>query len=418
MESYNYIESGLVLACKSTEQLNKLFALGREFSVHKIVVNFLIEYFDEYKNFPSQEQLLEKYESLDKEAKTLAFDYCLDEFKKQVVFRKIKGAIEQNKPVIQTNPQLAVGKLITDLSNIADFTDEDTQIYDSGDDSRLEIYQRRKKLRFTGLKLIGIPTPFKTINRLGIGWDRGELITFVAKTSVGKSWICLKCAAVAREHGFKTLILSAEMPKLQLYQRLDVIVGNMHGYSFSHKALRSGGEIDEQEYKKFLIETKDKKMIVCDQTDGSIFNLTNVISLVRKHKPDFLIIDAAEIVAIGMSEDAVWAKATALFQGLKVLCKTNNMACFVSIQANLGGGEDDLYRMPYLKDIAFGQAAIRSSDILFAMCKVMENEKRRYIQVQKFREGESIFGKIIMEWDVDTGLIREIKDEQVATDSF
>ena len=85
--------------------------------------------------------------------------------------------------------------------------------------------------------MMGIPTSFESINNIGVGWMPGELISLFARPAMGKSWLCVHGAAVAMMAGDKTLLISTEMPTNSISLRTDIVLANMKGYDFSHKAL-------------------------------------------------------------------------------------------------------------------------------------------------------------------------------------
>ena len=110
-----------------------------------------------------------------------------------------------------------------------------------------------------GEGLIGIRTPFKSINTTGMGWQQGDLVSAFARPTVGKTWLCVKIAAEAVLDNRRVLLISTEMSKRSIEMRMDVVLANMMGYKLSHRAIRSGQAIDESHYKEFLAETNSNK---------------------------------------------------------------------------------------------------------------------------------------------------------------
>ena len=133
-------------------------------------------------------------------------------------------------------------------------------------------------------------------------------------------------AAVAMMAGYKTLLISTEMPTNSISLRTDIVLANMMGYDFSHKALRNGDAIDEEAYKDFLIKLNGRKMLICDHIEGQQGMTLDAISgLVRKHQPDFIVLDGVYLVTSGDSKKAMWEQSHSLFYGLKNLC----MSCLL-----------------------------------------------------------------------------------------
>ncbi len=86
-----------------------------------------------------------------------------------------------------------------------------------------------------GAELIGIPTGFRKLNELFGGWQRSDLIILAARPSMGKTSLALGAAIAAAEHGFKVGIVSLEMSRQQLGQRIHGMKGNLDVH-----ALRTG----------------------------------------------------------------------------------------------------------------------------------------------------------------------------------
>lgn len=410
MESTQLIESGIVLNIRSLGDLAKIRYSPKDFKLHGNALQFIIDYFDEYKEFPKQSLLIEKFPALEVSTVGYNFEYCLDEFGKQVLFHRAYDAIKNNENLLKNEPQKAIQKLISSLdTSLVDYEDE-ISIYDAGSITRFDQYQKRKKERATK-KIIGIPTPFKTLNHTGVGWQKGELITVFADTGVGKTWICLKTAAIALRHGFKVLFVSSEMPKAQVEMRLDVLLGSMMGYEFSHKALRRGDPIDEEKYKEFLAKANFKRLLACDSIDKNSITFPGIVSLVRKHKPDIVVLDAIYLVLPDNNgrNRATWERMFNIFEQLKPLCTSSDVAFFVSTQTNRKSNDKlSAFRPPKLSDVAFGYSIVQSSDIVLTMCLVENEEKKRLVQLQKLRDDEVEHEQMMMEWDVDKGVIREV----------
>jgi hypothetical protein len=84
---------------------------------------------------------------------------------------------------------------------------------------------------------------------------------------------------------------------------------------------------------------------------------------------------------------------------------SHNITTFVSTQANRDAA--DLYAPPRAEHVAFGDALLRASDVALSMCMVEDNDFKRIIQYQKYRDGELSIDSSMLEWNVDSGYIKE-----------
>ena len=406
MESYGFIESGIIFGLTSLSTLKQLKYSPKDFSVHSDALDFVLDYYDSYTEFPSSGLLSEKFPDLDFTSVDASLDYCLESFRKQVIYRNVVDVINTHKGRLTEDPESVIGSYLEGLEKITLQHDDDLLLYDSGSENRLEDYQHRKSQRSSKFGIIGIPTPFKTINNSGVGMQPGEVYSVFARPTVGKTWMCCKFASIASMCGYKTLFVSAEMPVNEITMRLDVISANAMKYRFTHDSLRTGSGLDEEEYKEFLSKLNQENLFVCDSIDQSTVSLAGISSLVRKHKPDLIVLDNIDLVGVHASgNQPLWEKMHTLFYGMKNICLVNKCACLISTQANKGGF--DVFSPPQAHHVAFGDALIRASDVAFSMFCVEDNIGKRMIQFQKVRNSSLTNNKVTLDWNVNIGLIKE-----------
>ena len=120
------------------------------------------------------------------------------------MFRQIVTAFQSNKDLLRENPKKAFGSILTEMNDIGIVYDEDIIHYDDKSLDRLEDWKERKNRRLKDNGLMGIQTPFKSINNTGVGWMPGDLIAMFARPTIGKTWMCVHAAATAINKGFKT----------------------------------------------------------------------------------------------------------------------------------------------------------------------------------------------------------------------
>tara|TARA_Y100000310_G_scaffold341508_1_gene440869 strand:- start:1529 stop:2794 length:1266 start_codon:yes stop_codon:yes gene_type:complete len=420
MESFEFIESGLILNLNSLENLKKFKHVTSDFAKHSDAYKFLTEYVDTYGEFPSSDLLVENFPTLDTSARDLNLDFALDKFKQQVLFRQIVTVFQSNKELLRENPKKAFASILTNLNDVGIVYDEDITHYDDKSLARLKEWEERKERRLREGGLMGIKTPFKSINNTGVGWMPGDLIAIFARPTVGKTWMCADMAATAALSGVKTLFVSTEMPTKSISMRLDVIMANKLGYKLSHRALRHGEDLDVEQYTAFLKELDDKNLLICDHISGqSSISIESITALVRKHNPSFIVLDGIYLVSTGLSKSATWEQSHALFYAMKNLCLSQNISMCVSTQANRDAS--DMYEPPSASSVAFGDALIRAADVALSMCRTVDqdgdpDERVRRVQIQKIRDSELSIGDMYLKWEVNSGAIEEIENYELSTD--
>ena len=412
MESFDFIESGIVLGLTDFDQLRKFKHPSKDFAKHSDAYQFLLKYVDDYGEFPTIAHLCENYPTLDTSASSLNLEYAVDKFKNQVLYRQIVNVFNTNKEVLKENPRKAFSQITHSLNDISLVYDEEVVTYNNGHSlDRLDEWQNRTAKRQMGDGLMGIRTPFKTLNNLGVGWLPGELISLFARPTVGKTWMSVLVAAIAALAGHKTLLVSTEMPVSAINLRADVVMANLMGYKLSHKALRNGDPIDEEVYKEFLeglTNEKSPSLLVCDHINGEgSMTIEGIAGLVRKHTPEFVVLDGIYLVTSGLTTTkAMWEQSHALFYAMKGLCLSQNVSMFVTTQANRDAA--NVYVPPQPETVAFGDALLRASDVTLSMARVENDNQKRVVQYQKYRDGEIDIDMSLLEWDVDRGYIEEV----------
>jgi len=406
VESYGFIESGIIFGITSLSDLKQLKYTPKDFSVHSDAIDFVLDYYDSYTEFPSSGLLIEKFPDLDTTAVDASLDYCFDAFRKQVIYRSVVEVINTHKGRLTDDPESVIGSYLEGLEKITLQHDDDLLLYNSGTEDRLEEYRHKKSQRSSKFGIIGIPTPFRTINNSGVGMQPGEVYSVFARPSVGKTWMCCRFATTAAMCGYKVLFVSAEMPVQEIMMRLDVLTANSMKYKFTHDSLRTGQGLDEDVYKEFLSKVNQENMFVCDSIDQSQVSIAGIASLVRKHKPDLIVLDNIDLVGVNASgNQPLWEKMHGLFYGMKNICTVNKCACIISTQANKGGF--DVFAPPQAHHVAFGDALIRASDVAFSMFCVEDNIGKRMLQFQKVRNSSLTNDKVTLDWNVNIGLIKE-----------
>ena len=399
--SSSFLESSIILNTISELDLEKHSVISQEdFVVHQDAYDFLLKFFEKYQEFPTIDTYTLEFEDLEINAFGENLDYAIEIFCKRTLTRKATNIIRQYNKLILDNPEQAISDIITQLDNLNVGYSDEHYIYDDGSIKRLEQYYERQDKRLnSSLKIIGVPTPIRSINEIGLGLLPGEICSLIARPGVGKSWFAIRAAAICTARNYKTLFLTSEMTSEQMSLRFDVVMGNIMGYKFSHSALKIGDEINTEEYKKFLQQNSKKNLFIVDKVNEPIF------SIVRKYKPEVLIIDNMELMYNGRDNDKMWEKMYNLYYGLKTLCTSNKIASFVTHQATREA--NDPFKPPNRNEISSGDALLRASDIVLSMCLVENDDKKRMLSFQKFRDIPEQKDFVYLDFDVDVGIFKE-----------
>ena len=424
VDSSTYAEIESAIICNATEErLNAFPYTAQHFSVHGEAFNWLKNFVDTYKKFPTLIEIEVSYPTVDTNMIGMTWEHTLDIFKKQVLYRHIEGAVSNKIKVIRNDPQKGLIDLISQLSDIELDFDTEITVYDDGSIRRLEEYEEDRQRYLEKGGIVGTPTPFKGLQALGSGWKPGELIGVFARAGIGKSWFCTELVATAALAGTRTLFISPELTVKQLSVRLDTVMGHKLGYSFSHSDLANLRPLeDKDEYVRFLQENDAKNQAICHSLAGEDgITIQAIKRLVRRYKPQLVIIDGIYLIRsqTARATQTSWEKSYDLANDFKNLAMQENIAICVSTQANRENVDE--FEPPHATQVAFGDGLLRAADYLFSMSKTLDtdgdyDERLRKIRCLKVRDGALIAGDMIFKWDVNRGQIEELENYEFKSD--
>ena len=93
---------------------------------------------------------------------------------------------------------------------------------------------------------------------------------------------------------------------------------------------------------------------------------------------------------------------------MKNLATATNTPIIVSTQATREAS--NMFTPPRADQVAFGDALIRAADVAISMCALENEDYKRMVQFQKYRDGELARDMTIMNWEVNNGDIKELPD--------
>ena len=242
---------------------------------------------DKYGDVPDSATFLNSFPSFDYIEVKENTQYLVDELvrdrnkrKLASVFNTVKALVEENK----TDEALAV---YLNMSNEMAQAISLQSVDIVKDTTRYQAYVDRSK----DYNKFYVKTGFAELDAIIGGWERQEeLVTIVARTNQGKSWVLLKCAASAADQDLRIGIYSGEMSERKVGYRFDTLVSHISNSSM----LR--GKVDIQnEYKQYLdsLDTRFKgcvKVLTPAMINGPA-TVTALRAFIEKEKLDILFID-------------------------------------------------------------------------------------------------------------------------------
>lgn len=314
------------------------------------------------------------------------FDYHLNQIRMRALYNAaadISGQINQRLQARTDQNADEIVALIQQLSNQAGAirAQEDIQSIGHAAGDVVEQYLQAHA-RAT---LLGIPMGWPRLDQITAGAQPGDLIVWVARRNVGKTYLSVRQAMAAWDDGCRTMMISNEMPIDQVARRIvgmraglnpDLIRrGMLSTHAFGHmqgavNQLRADGRAPF-----WLLQ-------------GSMRKDTGLVdSLVQEFSPDIVVIDGSYLMKpIEKGINARWEKQAAIHEELKTIAMSRGIPVVCVVQESRGG-----------KGNKSGDGIVAGSDVIEQLASVMvrvqhglgEHESdRRRLDVVKNRDGQ------------------------------
>jgi len=189
----------------------------------------------------------------------------------------------------------------------------------------------------------GITLGFAGLDEMTAGAQPGEVVTWVARPNIGKSWSIIKSAVAAHRAGANVLLVSMEMPGVSMARRTIGYMAGMNPDYIKRGTVSHWGQ-------ELLHETIDAAVA------GAPFhfvsgNLTKSVptvdALIQEYGPDVVYIDAQYLMQLakGRGQMKQWELLAAVGTEVQQMALARNRAVHQSVQFNRSqkkGQEGDL----------------------------------------------------------------------------
>ena len=229
----------------------------------------------------------------------------------------------------------------------------------------------------------GIPTPWPAMDDQTLGWQKEDLVLFVGRLGVGKTWTLVICAHRAWEMGHKVLIISTEMNKRQMARRFFAL-----HFRMPYNEVRRGklGEFAEKKFFDGLDEmiSQEGINIVAGDFDYSI---DNVSAVVEDEKPGLLCVDGPYLIKNSGKDRH--ERVSNNFDDFKKIGKRTSVATITNLQFNRSAktGQDQTISAD---NIGITDVAGWNADAAYGLMQSeeMRSNGRLNLKALKIREGK------------------------------
>lgn len=243
--------------------------------------------------------------------------------------------------------------------------------------------------------MIGIPTPWRVLDKVTLGLQSEDLIMVAGRSNVGKTWSEIVFACHAWTQGYVPLLISNEMSVKQIVRRIDATAAKV-----PYKRFRAG-QLSAEEYVKWESSLKAMQNGVPFWVSGnrSDQTVTGIRAKIRKYKPSIVWIDGGYLIEDEKRGRQAWERWSNVCAQLKRLAQDEQVPIGLTHQFNLDGkdleGTADTLKYGDVKmwfDLILGmyqpQTLRRTKEMLFRVLKV--------------RESEDLDMQWVSKWDLDS----------------
>ncbi len=239
-------------------------------------------------------------------------------------------------------------------------------------------------------RLPGVTFGFPYIDEVSGGAQPGDAITIVGQTSVGKTFLALKVALSAYYSGKDVLIVSTEMPYVQLARRALAMEAGLSTTHLKMGRLSYFGVQKAIEVSQHHVVVDGKEHYLRILPGGLFKRVDDIDLIIQEQRPHLMVIDGAYLLRLASPRNmARWEKAMEIMEQIKDAAMRLNTPIIATYQYNKEAPGT-------IEGIAGTLAIAQLSSIVFSYEFENKNDANssnpiqyRILKILKGRDGES-----------------------------
>ena len=340
-------------------EANKISASTFTSPINRLVYQYIRDWFyapDTRGHVPTLDDVLKKFGEFKPERDGASLTTLCAELRKSELSRRLVDRLERiaNIATIDPDKALQIGReSFFELAKTLEVSKIDS-LRDI--DDVLEAYQKAK----SGGGVVGIPFPWDSMTEASGGMRPGEFHVFYGRPKSMKTWLLLNITIHAFNSGRRALLVTTELPILQVKQRMAAMF-----CSFDYERFRKGQLTeDEEALLMFLVQTlfddKDLERANIHIVKPEQASVEYVAQKIEELRPDIVCIDSA--YKLGKSRR--WDHQAEVALKLKRLSTDFEIPVVITTQANRNRGDETG------SDMAFSDAYGQDADGVFRVDKI------------------------------------------------
>lgn len=349
------------------------------------ISNFILEYARKHGTVPSKKRLMDMFETF-------------------LPFKFESSAWEEEEPPISDIYDETINRKLIDITS-SKMREANRLILHEGR-IPLEIFQEIQKIHTMSLGVVKyskfdrelyfrrstLEIPFRMINRHIGGLSNGDFMLIVGRLGTGKSTVAQHIAKTIWLEGKRILFVSAEMLSLDVFSRIDAMVGR-----FNPLELRKGktGEMDGILGRVLKAVKAERGEIIIPRS--RLLSPAQIASFAKNLDVDLIIVDGAYLLKPSEGHySSKWEKVATVSNELKQIALDLDLPLIATAQIKRGATTDEDYTP---EDIALSDALGQDSDFVIAIKQNKVMKEKAELQLIKNRYGSLCTTLIRIDFD-------------------
>lgn len=231
-----------------------------------------------------------------------------------------------------------------------------------------------------------IPTPWMSLNnRLAGGLHPGRLYVVGARTGSGKSVAGQNMISYAVERGFPSLVVSVEMPVVEVVSRIIAAQAHVDYGSITKRDFSADGVRIDQ----YIANNRHLPMYLCDNPTVSIEQIAAQCRMLKDWGLSLVFIDYAQLVSATDRKVSREQQVAHIVRQAKVMAMELGIAVILAAQLNRGAEDDEnseTPRPPQKRDLRESGELEQSADVILLLYR-SRFDARVNVVVAKNRTG-------------------------------
>jgi len=313
------------------------------------------------------------------------YTYYLEECKIRAVYNGVQNNYESLRSSMDSRDREGMVSVLRDMLHTCTSINIQDDLMRVQDEAREVLLSMPNPLRDAGL--LGITLGFPLIDTITQGAHGGDVVIIAGRPNIGKSWVLLKSAYEAWRDGNKVLLVSMEMTKRQMTQRLMALHTGI-----SPNLIRTG-QISTNYLPIFQNQIYGFDNMEDLHLMSGNFKKTaaDIDVIVQEIEPDIVYIDAGYLIQPSRQSNNRQRRETIAesMEELKGLAVARDVPVVSSVQFNRNV-KNNTKGTPDLSNIAETDVIGQIASVVLAITHGLAPQKKssRRLRVIKNREGE------------------------------